>query len=575
MKPLKVTKSASEAGFALALTIILVVVIGVLITAAITVGNYNILANRNYERTSQLHSIAISGLELARARINGDPDIYPDTAYATLENGVAVRDGAGEIIPGVERWLYAGPTGVTTGQYGIYGSIVAVVRDLGGATVVRRLQISQKSFARFVYFTDSEGGSIYFNGDEFWGPVHSNDMVKLSGFPSVWHNELTTAQTIYNPSLGTYDVGYEENMARIEMPEVADLDQVRSQAAAGGTSFTGDDAGDMNEASMRIEFVAIDLNNDGDATDDDEGFFKVYRSSNVAWLSGSVDTDLRNNENCGRSYSGTFVAAPDHPYDGVSVDESVDNSASVCYLGGDERITNGFLSSDGKGTWLPWTGTQAPGLAGRSDAGYLWPLARKYNPNFKGVIAVTGSVGVSGVLRGRVTVAATEDIVTLDDMVYATDPGAGTCQDILGLFAGDDVTVSHNLMNSAQRPWSGKNHRTYSSTKDEFLHMVILALDEFGAGDPSLGSANDEYCEDQVGGRGCLYVTGGIIQRTRGVVGIGAYGYWKRYSWDACALSGPPPYFPTTGFFSKGQYYDVDPVGFSVASYFAALTPNG
>ncbi|MCK5652228.1 MAG: hypothetical protein KAJ42_12665, partial [Gemmatimonadetes bacterium] len=175
MKPLKVTKSASEAGFALALTIILVVVIGVLITGAITAGSYNILANRNFERTSLLHSLAISGLELGRARINGDPSIYPDSGYATIESGVAVRDGAGEIIPGVERWLYAGPTGVTTGQYGIYGSIVAVVRDLGGATVVRRLQISQKSFARFVYFTDSEGGSIYFNGDEFWGPVHSND----------------------------------------------------------------------------------------------------------------------------------------------------------------------------------------------------------------------------------------------------------------------------------------------------------------------------------------------------------------------------------------------------------------
>ncbi len=160
-------------------------------------------------------------------------------------------------------------------------------------------------------------------------------------------------------------------------------------------------------------------------------------------------------------------------------------------------------------------------------------------------------------------------------MIYATDPGTGTCQDILGLFAGDDVTVSHNVMNSATRPWSGKNHRTYSQTKDEFLHMVILALDRFGAGDPSSGSANDEYCESQVGGRGCLYITGGIIQRTRGVVGVGAYGYWKRYSWDACALSGPPPYFPTTGHFAKGQYYDVDPVGFSVASYFAALSPNG
>ena len=575
MKPLNVTKSPPEAGFALALTIVLMVAIGLLITGAITVGGYNVLANRSYERTSMLHSVALSGLELARARINGNPSIYPDSSYATLEDGVAVHDGAGEVIPGVKRWLYAGPTGLTTGQYGIYGSIVAVVRDDGGAQVVRRLQISQKSFARFVYFTDSEGGNIYFNGDEFWGPVHSNDLVKLAGYPSTWHNEFTTASTIQNASLGTYDVGYEENVAPIPMPEVADLNHVRAQATAGGTHFTGDDQGDMNEASTRIEFVAIDLNNDGDATDPDEGFFKVYQSNNEAWLSGSVDSDLRDNQNCGRWHSGTFVSAPNHPYGGVSLNSSVNNSASVCYLGGDERITNGFVANDGKGSWLPWTGTQAAGLAGRPDAGYLWPLARTYNPNFKSVIAVTGSVGVSGVLRGRVTIAATADVVILDDVIYATDPGTGTCQDLLGLFAGDDVTVSHNLMNGAQRPWSGKNHRTYSATKDEFLHMVILALDEFGAGDPGVGSTNDEYCESQVGGRGCLYITGGIIQSTRGVVGIGAYGYWKRYSWDACALSSPPPYFPTTGHFAKGQYYDVDPVGFSVTDYFAALTPTG
>jgi len=575
MKPLNVTKPASEAGFALALTIIVVVAIGALITTAIAVGGNNILANRYYERTSLLHNVAISGLELARARINGDPSIYPDSGYVTIEDGVAVRDGAGEFLPGVERWLYAGPTGLTSGQYGIYGSIVAVVRDQGGAEVVRRLQISQKSFARFVYFTDSEGDYIYFNGDEFWGPVHSNDDLKLTGYPSTWHNELTTAGTISNPSLGTYDVGYQEEVARIEMPEVADLNDVRDQAAAGGTSFIGDTDGDMNEATMRIEFVAIDLNNDGDTTDDDEGFFKVYRSSDEEWVSASIDSDLRNNQNCGRFYSELFVPATSHPYGDVSVDNSVNNSASRCFLGGDERLTNGFVANDGKGNWLPWTGTQASGLSGRPDAGYLWPLARQYNPDFKGVIAVTGSVGVSGVVRGRVTVTAAQDIVILDDVVHATDPGTGTCQDMLGLFAGDDITVSHNLMNSATRPWDGMNHRTYSATKDEFLHMVILALDEFGAGDPGEGSANDEYCEGQVGGRGCLYVTGGIIQSTRGVVGIGAYGYWKRYSWDACALSGPPPYFPTTGVFSKGQYYDLDPTGFSVSDYYLALTPAG
>lgn len=36
----------------------------------------------------------------------------------------------------------------------------------------------------------------------------------------------------------------------------------------------------------------------------------------------------------------------------------------------------------------------------------------------------------------------------------------------------------------------------------------------------------------------------------------------------------PPPYFPTTDRFSKGQYYQVDPTTFNVAAYFKMLTPK-
>lgn len=569
-----VTHSGSEEGFALVLTILVLLVVGALVTGAVVVGGNQLLANRYYERNNLLTVVADGGMELARARINGDPTLYPDSGYVTLENGVAVTDGAGNVIPGVKRWIYAGPTGVTSGQYGIFGSVVTIVRDDGGGEVIRRSQISQESFARFVYFTNVEG-NIYFNGDTFFGPLHSNDKLKLAGSPSVFHNEVTTALTVQSPNKGTFDVGYEENVARVEMPQTADLNKVRAQATAGGTAFTGNTDGTMNLATTRIEFVAIDLNSDGDTTDDDEGFFKVYQSANEQWLSADYyDSDLRNNENCGRTYSGTFVSASNHPYDGNSANAAVNSGNSRCYLGGDELLTNGFVANDGKGSWLPWSGTQAPGLAGRPDAGYLFPLARKYNPNFKGVISVTGKVGVSGIVRGQVTVVATGDIVILDDLVYATDPGAGTCQDMMGLFAGDDIIVSLNLMTTAKEPWSSQSPRTFDDTGGEFIHSVLLALDQFGAGDYSAGATINEDCENQRGGRGCLYVTGGIIQRARGAVGQGWAGYWKRYSWDACAMENPPPYFPTTGRFSKGQYYNVDPVGFSVAGYFQALTPR-
>ena len=74
-------------------------------------------------------------------------------------------------------------------------------------------------------------------------------------------------------------------------------------------------------------------------------------------------------------------------------------------------------------------------------------------------------------------------------------------------------------------------------------------------------------------GRGCLYLTGGLIQNTRGAVGLtDGHGYVKRYQYDACGMTSPPPYFPTTGHYSKGHYFEVDPTNFNVANYFNMLT---
>jgi hypothetical protein len=573
---------SSQDGFALVLTMLVVLVVSALATGAVMVGGNHVLANRYYERSNQLQTVASSGLEYGRALVNGDPTIYPDSGYATLEDGVPVADGDGNTIPGVKRWLHVGPTGVTSGQYGIFGSVVSIVRDGGGGEVVRRSQIYQESFAKFAYFTDIEPSNISFGGgDQIFGPVHSNSDLKIYASGATFHQEVRTAQRVPSPQYGTFMV--EEFVPRIDMPQTADLSKVALQAATGGTLFTGDSNGTYGQASTRVEFVAIDLNNDGDVTDDEEGFFKVYQSTNEAWVVGSWDSDLRNNENCGALYEDTFVAAVDHPYDhdndpdtpSRTAIQALTSATRRCYLGGDDAITDGFVVNDGRGSWLPYTGTQAPALVGRPDAGYLFPLSRQYNPSFRGVISVEGRVAVSGVLRGRVTLTATDDIILADDIVYATDPGAGLCQDMFGMFAGDRIIVADNLLNAPVRPRDTFNHRTYDDTKDEFFHGVILALDIFTVQNYNAGSRNDEACEANTWGRGCLYITGGIIQNTRGAVGTTAgTGYVKRYSFDACAGREPPPYFPTTGHFAKGQYYQVDPVGFSVPGYYAMLTPQ-
>ena len=215
-------------------TMMIVLVIASLVTAAVVVASNHLLANRYYERQSILEAFADAGLELARARINGDPTVYPDSAYTVLESGAAVKDGDGAVVPGVKRWLYVGPTGVTSGQYGLFGSIVSVVRDEGGGEVIRRSQINQESFAKFAYFTDIEPTNISFGGgDVIFGPVHSNSELKIYSSGATFHGEVRTAKWVQGGQYGTFARGYEEYVAPIPMPATADLGKLQAQAAAG------------------------------------------------------------------------------------------------------------------------------------------------------------------------------------------------------------------------------------------------------------------------------------------------------------------------------------------------------
>jgi hypothetical protein len=567
----------SRGGFALAVTILVIASVVVLATGAIVIGMNGQLMLRSFQQEDELGNVADAALEEARARINADPSVYPDSGYNTIENNEQAVRADGSEIPGVFRSIFVGPTGVTTGQYGVHGTIVARVVS-GPDTVIRRGQIMQESFAKFAYFTDVEPANIAFGGgDQIYGPVHSNDILKIYNSGATFFGPVTTAKTITDEQYASFRQGYTEQVSRIPLPVVADLQKLQVQGSAGGTSFVGSGGSAQGTATTRIEFVAIDLNNDGDVTDDNEGFARVYQSGTASWVVGAnpVD-DLRSSNNCGHTHSGNvFVSAAAHPTNGVdNYMAALSNATRRCYLGGAPELTNGFVASDGRGSWLQWTGSVSPLLAARADRAYLFPLSRALNPGFKGVIYVNGDVAVSGSVRARVTVAATGNIVIADDVTYTIDPSVGSCADILGLFAGGDIVVANTPINAPWRRNTNSNaYFSYDDSNSEFIHAFVLTLGLFTVQNYDTGSERDESCEQQQWGRGCLYLTGGIIQRQRGAVGTAAgTGYLKRYSYDACGLTQPPPYFPTTGRFSRSAFYEVDPVGFDVDAYYRLLT---
>jgi len=610
----------SERGIALVVVLLVVLAIAAIAAGAALLGSSTSLITTYHSRMSVLEAAADAGLEEARSAVNAAPKtVYPDTGYKILENGVAVYSANGTLIPNVKRWTYIGPVGVTSGEFGVFGSAVVVAQNTQGDRVVRRGEIFQESFAKYAYFTQIEGAIQFGSGDQIFGPVFSNDAISINSGGVTFYGPVATAKTISGKQYGVFKQGYTENAPQITFPATADLTKLQTQAMQGQTAITSTTSGTAGQATTRIEFVAVDLNGDGVANGVDEGFMKVYQVTNTAngwWVvadTGGTNSYSANgvlkSRNCGHiSATGTgahtYFKTFAHHSTGTSQDAQgwavTNGTQRRCYLGGSD-ILNDWTSPAGKflsgatpatgdslGKWLLWPGTVDPRVtaARPADAAYLWPVNRTLNPNFKGVVFVTGKVAVSGVVRGQITLAATDNIVIADDITYVTDPGVGLpCsspnRDMLGLFSGTDVVVADNLINDPIPPKGSStgcasssctSPYTWDETQDEFIQAVVLALSNFTVENYDQGSTTAEPCGSLAKGRGCLYLTGGIIQYQRGAVGTASgTGNLKRYSYDNCASTNPPPYFPTTGHFQRGHYYEVEPTNFNIDSYWALL----
>jgi hypothetical protein len=637
----RMSEGRNERGIAL-LTVLLVGFALSAIALASTMWILNAqLVQKSGERAATLNDVAVAALEEGRSRLSSTPAVYPTTGFRQLDTNAVVRDAAGVILPGLRRNVYAGPDGVTSGQYGVFGTIIATVTDTFGNLVVRRLQVNQESFAKYAYFTTIEGNIVFANNDQIWGPVHSNDEIEIHSSGATFHNAVTTAAaTIAGEGNGTFNGGPpKKNAPAIPLPTTAAFPALQTRAANGGMSFPGNTLGNgPGEASIRLEFVALDLNADGDSTDASEGFVRIYQDNARPWYvtgqrTGLAGQDIRRSPNCGVPIKlaavqlGQWTAATNAVWNGAPIVRfrtvfdtnpagarngtaqtmlSTVNALWRCYLGGDPRlrqqswpniITDAAawaavvgpgprptttVAAGGNAGWIQRpAGIGAPtvgAFTGRPDANFLWPINRTFNPSWEGVIYVGGRVAVSGVINGRVTLATPENIVVADDIRSAVDPGsaqAADCGVILGLFSGDSVMVSDNTLNTSQAVTGVAGWRTYDWTSEEDIHAVVLALDIFGAGRYNSGPNDFEDCSVSNAGRGCLALNGGIIQQTRGAVGLtGGEGYIKRYTYNACASSDPPPYFPTTGKFARNRIFELDPRNFDVAAWFAANQNN-
>jgi hypothetical protein len=609
------TTQSDQRGFALLMALLLALAVTAMAIGAILMSSNATLISRFHAKELEMQSASDMGLEVARDTLNGGLTL-PVTGFDTLELNRTVRDATGAVIPGFTRSVYVGKTGSTTGQFGVYASVLSVISDTRGAVVVRRAELSQESFSKFARFDDRTTSSVVFaNGIQVFGPLHTNGTLYVSNSgatPTFW-GPVTTASTINSAANGTFRQGYKENQPVIPMPTPANLATLATYATAGNTSVPGGAVGtSVYDPSVRIEFIPVDINGDGQFTGPDEGFMRVYQAIGVTptaaakayvtareWNTGSASDPNAQSPNCGTMVGTSFRTAMDTNAAGTrlaAAQSMLTSAGRRCYLGGDPRLTVTAANPTGfnaitpapanYGQWLPWPGYGAgaapvaiangrlPGgnVVGAVQARYLWPVNRPFNPNFKGVVYVNGSVGVSGQVRGQITVASTGNIMHADDITYVTAPGSSPdCNaDILGLLTPQYFMIEDNNVNS---PFKVNNvYKTgYDDTADEFLHAAVLTLNSIQSEDVSSGSTNSEVCVGTSVGRGCFNMVGAAIQGINGSrMTSSGTGWNPQWSYDRCDGIKPPPYFPTTGRYYKNRYYEIDPVGFNVTAWFNA-----
>ena len=156
-----------------------------------------------------------------------------------------------------------------------------------------------------------------------------------------------------------------------------------------------------------------------------------------------------------------------------------------------------------------------------------WNNANMALPANGALFVVNGTLTVSGVVNGSVTVGASKDIIIPGNITYANDPRINsTSDDVLGIISESDVLIDDHASNNLT------------------IQSCIMAM--------GTSFMLNNYADADA--KGNLTVYGGIIQDERGPVGTfnagtgeKVSGYSKNYLYDSRLMVTPPPYMPNTG----------------------------
>lgn len=320
-------------GGALLLVLFATVALGAVAAAAVALTQSTNLVSAYQERERDFRYAAEMGLAMGRTRVERDTSfVLPDSGWRKVLDSAAVTDADGVTIPRTRVTVYAGKSGITTGQFGQFVTLAAVADDGNSTRYVRRLELAAENFARFAMFTNtwSPANLCYTTGETIRGLAWSNQDWRSCGAPAYWDTvgAVGVVGTVSSATPGSpnYLKGAGSALSgqrAIPMPTVSRLSFMPAYAAAGNLSFTP-----VANRPMRLEFESVDVDQNGDSSGVGEGFVRVFeawsddatagtRLKLPMWSSASTFAQLQANvpwmyEMCGDFHNGKFYPAIVH-----------------------------------------------------------------------------------------------------------------------------------------------------------------------------------------------------------------------------------------------------------------------
>lgn len=504
----------NERGSALLMVLTAMIVVTTLTVAMLTLTSTTLRGNARLQTRASALAVAESGAELGVLWLR-DQSI-PPTSDQTITNYLLAP-------PSGSSWVVTLTNDVhNTTQY-LKTYIVTCTATVDGKSRQVKVVARQSTFGKYAYFTDREtsssGSAIWWNSkDSIDGPVHSNNLsgknfnIDYSGWSTnnprrpIFQDIVTGcgSSISYQPSRPTTETtfqrvflngskGYLLGVNKVNLPPST---TVQKEAAWGGTSGFPATTG-------------------------------VYIRSDA------------NNGNGGTYIHGDCTIA-------MSVDGS-GNQLMTVKQGANTTVVKYDLTAGTTTVLSGPVGSGSATSASSSSNGVVYCTGA--------ITSLAGTIADNKVVNGQISRRSAwtictdtnglKDITITGNLVYQTRPDKTQDMDAaVNLAAGTLGLVAQDIRIADAGVASPNNH------PDREIDAVMLAGSSTVDGSISVNNYNDNK------GKGTLKVIGGLIQSTRGIVaslssGVVQSGYAKDYRYDQRLSTAPPPFFPTTGAYSR------------------------